>query len=452
MQIKGEEFIKKVQIQQEREELERKLNELEEVEMSINTDSVILERNNNIEQNEHELDNIMLGSSNYSNEDNKKKYLILGIVLVVLFLLTIIIIRLLTNDSAVKEDQFTSNSANSTEMKKLSESDNIEENFQKIINERVKKDTNEPIVPEVQGHTPNNTRPETNTKSEYGNGSPAFENLQKEAENYNSNSTGISDEAIDQTIKKVERSKSVAQKEKVTTTTTSTPKEEVVTKKVETKKSSIKDLVDTPSNTTTASSEISSNVSSGYFIQIGAFTKKPTDGYVSTIRNAKFKYKIYDDNNKMILLWLIILFSLLMAKFGHYYNYFITPITAGALLIAILITPRIALISSIVVAFLVGMGIEYDSRVIAFVLLSSLIGVYTVVRTSHGYSLLKTGLIISIANVIVIASTGLIAQINYQELMLEMLLGALSGVLSAVITTGILPYFEYSFKNGIPKS
>ena len=89
MQIKGEEFIRKVQIQQEREELERKLNELEEVEMSINNDPVIIGRNNDIEQNEHELDNIMLGSSNYSsNEDNKKKYLILGIVLVVLFLLT----------------------------------------------------------------------------------------------------------------------------------------------------------------------------------------------------------------------------------------------------------------------------------------------------------------------------------------------------------------------------
>lgn len=292
MQIKGEEFIKKVQIQQEREELERKLNELEEVEMSINNDSVILERNNNIEQNEHELDNIMLGSSNI-NEDNKKKYLILGIVLVVLFLLTIIIIRLLTNDSAGKEDQFTSNSANSTEMKKLSESDNIEENFQKIINERVKKDTNEPMIPEVQGNTSNSTRSENTTKPEDTNSLKAFENLQKEAESYNSNSAGISDEAIDQTIKKVERSKSVTQKEKVATTT---PKEEVVTKKVETKKSSIKDLVDSPSNTTTSSSEISSNVSSGYFIQIGAFTKKPTESYVSTIRNAKLKYKIYQDN------------------------------------------------------------------------------------------------------------------------------------------------------------
>ena len=296
MQIKGEEFIRKVQIQQEREELERKLNELEEVEMSINNDSVILERNNtndynsnnynnNIEQNEHELDNIMLGSSN-ANEDNKKKYLILGIVLVVLFLLTIIIIRLLTGD-APKEDQFTSNSASSTEMKKLQDSDNIEENFQKIINERVKKDTNEPMVPEVHGTTP---KSQNNEKVEDSNTLQAFENLQKEAESYNSKSTGISDEAIDQTIKKVERSKSSVQKEKVTTTPVSTQKEEIVTKKVETKKSSIKDLVETPSENT-----ISNSMSSAYFIQIGAFTKKPTDNYVSTIRNAKLKYKIYQD-------------------------------------------------------------------------------------------------------------------------------------------------------------
>ena len=290
MQIKGDEFIKKVQIQQEREELERKLNELEEVEMSINNDSVIFEKNNNVEQNEHELDNIMLGSS-ITNEDNKKKYLILGIVLVVLFLLTIIIIRLLTNE-APKEDQFTSNSATSTEMKKLSESDNIEQNFQKIINERVKKDANEPMVPEVQG----NTSGTSNGKVEDGGSTKAFENLQKEAENYNPNTSGISDEAIDQTIKKVEKSKS-ANKEKpvVKQKEEALPKEDTVVKKVETtKRSSIKDLVETPSSTRTNDSS-SSSVSSGYFIQIGALTKKPTDSYVNSIRSANLKYKIYQD-------------------------------------------------------------------------------------------------------------------------------------------------------------
>ena len=311
MQIKGEEFIRKVQIQQEREELERKLNELEEVEMSVNNDPVIIEKSYNVDQNEHELDNIMLGSSNYSDDDNnKKKYLILGIILVVLFLLTIIIIRLLTDDTAAKEDQFTSNGASSTEMKKLSENENIEENFQKIINERVKKDANEPMVPAVNGSTStanaNSTAKTTENTKDDGNTSPAFESLRKEAENYNP-SNGISDEAMDQTIKKVEKSKSVP-KEKVVTTQKqeAVAKEEIVTKKVETKKST-KDLVDSApysgsstnsNNSSSNSTSDSSSVSSGYFIQIGAFTKKPTDSYVNTIRNAKLKYKVYQEDVK----------------------------------------------------------------------------------------------------------------------------------------------------------
>ena len=329
MQIKGDEFIRKVQIQQEREELERKLNELEEIDMSAssaNNDSIFLGRNNynnnDIDQNDHELDNIMLGSSNYSSEDNKKKYLILGIILVVLFLLTIIIIRLLTDDPSTKEDQFTSNGATSTGVKKLAENENIEENFQKIINERVKKDANEPMVPEVKNTTSTSTTTQSNSKTKSnevkstetikddGNASPAFESLQKEAENYKP-SGGISDEAMDQTIKKVEKSKALP-KEKVAPVQKQevVAKEDTTIKKVETKKS-IKDLVDsapysgtsksnslsTTSNSSSVSSTSdSSSVSSGYFIQIGAFTKTPTDSYVANIRNAKLKYKVYQDN------------------------------------------------------------------------------------------------------------------------------------------------------------
>lgn len=312
MQIKGDEFIRKVQIQQEREELERKLNELEEVEMSNSNDSVIFDRNNynnNANQNEHELDNIMLGSSNL-NEDNKKKYLILGIVLVVLFLLTIIIIRLLTSD-APKDDQFTTNKLNSTETKKTPENDNIEENFQKIINERVKKDSNEPMVPEVQGNTSTSVKTKNGTsQTEDSNATQAFENLQKEAENYNPNKSGITDEAMDQTIKKIEKSK-LTNKEKtpVQPKKEVIEKEEVAIKKVETKKSSIKDLVDSApytapvnnsklSSISNSSNSDSSSVSSGYFIQIGALTKKPSDSYVNAIRSANFKYKVYQDEVK----------------------------------------------------------------------------------------------------------------------------------------------------------
>lgn len=287
MQIKGEEFMKKVQLQQEREELERKLSELEEVEMTINDDPVILSRNinmnndtnNNQEANDHELNNIMLGTSSFSNEENKKKYLILGIVLVVLFLLTIIIIRLLTGDSN-KEDQFTSNNANSSEIKKLSENSNIEENFQKIINERVKKDSSAPMVPEIANTTENKL---DTLQQNAENDLQRNETIQEEAPAI------ITNEALDETIKKIEEKKAV-QKEKVTEKVTkkeAVQKEKVVEKKVEEKKS-----------TRAVAETSSSDMSKGYFVQIGAFSKKPSDSYINTIRNENFKYKIYQTEIK----------------------------------------------------------------------------------------------------------------------------------------------------------
>jgi DedD protein len=280
MQIKGEEFMKKVQLQQEREELERKLNELEEVEMSIHDDPVILSRSinnninsNNYEPNDNELNNIMLDSSNNTNEENKKKYLILGIVLIVLFLLTIIIIRLLTNDST-KEDQFTSNNANSSEIKKLSENSNIEENFQKIINERVKKDSSQPMVPEISKTTDEKLE---NIQMSAENSMQEREIIQEEAP------AGITNETLDETIKRIEEKKST-EKEKISQTIEKKEpvKKEIIERKTETKKS-VKNLMDTQSN----------DISKGYFVQIGAFTKKPSDSYINTIRNENFKYKIY---------------------------------------------------------------------------------------------------------------------------------------------------------------
>jgi len=59
-------------------------------------------------------------------------------------------------------------------------------------------------------------------------------------------------------------------------------KKEIVKEKVEPKKS-IKALVENSSN----------EMTKGYFIQIGAFRKKPSDSYITNIRNANLKYKIY---------------------------------------------------------------------------------------------------------------------------------------------------------------
>lgn len=258
MEIKGDDFLKRIQVQQEREELEQKLNELEEVESSINNTPPASKKTISEEPDEQELGNIMLETTT-SNEENKKKYLVLGVILIVLFLLTIIVIRLLTDDSS-QEDPFTANKPNSIEVSKSQEDSNIEENFQKIMNDRVKKNNSEKkeeIISEEKLNTI------------------------KEDKKVESNDV-ITNDDLDETIKKIEQKKQTVEKAVVKKVVEKKEPAKTVVKKVEPKKS-IKDLVQSTST----------SAPKGYFVQVGAFTKKPSNSYISKIRNANLKYKVH---------------------------------------------------------------------------------------------------------------------------------------------------------------
>lgn len=262
MEIKGDDFLKKIQVHQEREELEQKLNELEEVEKSINsTPPPNMNNRMNQEPSEQELGNIMLEST--SNEENKKKYLILGLVLVVLFLLTIIVIRLATDESP--EDPFTSDNSK-TQMSQTVEDKNIEENFQKIMNDRVKKSTEEENI--VSEERINEIK----------------QNVIEEEKKEEKKTSSISEDDLDKTIEKIKEQKKqeVVEKKESAQKTVVKKEEPKVTQTKEPAKS-VKDLIQ----------GTSTSAPKGYFVQIGAFSKKPSNKYINNIRNAGFKYKVY---------------------------------------------------------------------------------------------------------------------------------------------------------------
>lgn len=295
MQIIGDDFVKKVQLKQEKEELEKKLSELDETRISMgninltnNLNNAYKGIDNNDDMNEmnrlqqninyddsNEFDNIMLNQQQ-GGEDNKKKYLILGIVLVVLFLLTIIIIRLLTSDSK-KEDPFTSNNQSSSEMKTLSEnSGNIEDRYQRILDDKAKKDSTEPVVNQQINTSNDRLDMIKETKEEA-----------KLAQNENFSDSSIPNETLDETIKKIEEKKQ-------------TPKTSETTPAASTKtqaepKKSIRDLVE--GNAAAKSTNQEATVS-GYFIQIGAFSKRPSESYLKNITNQGFKYKVIQEDVK----------------------------------------------------------------------------------------------------------------------------------------------------------
>lgn len=297
MQIRGNEFLKKVQERQEREDLEKRLKELQTSNTNyIGDEKPVIETNNlqeneplnsyensfqsNLNQinnpNDNELENIMLSRPNGpSNEDTKKKYILLGVALLVLFLLTIIIIRLLTSDPN-QEDGFTSKQSSDRTLTK--ESSKIEEDFQKLINERSRQES------EAEAFARQSAEERLN-------------NMQSIQEDSNINnqvnesvSGTISDKALDETMRKLDERKIAALEEKAPVKVDKKPEPVRVEKKPEPKKS-VKELV-----TNTKTSTASASAPNGYFVQVGAFSKKPSDAFINSIRNAGLNYTIYQQN------------------------------------------------------------------------------------------------------------------------------------------------------------
>ncbi|QKF81390.1 SPOR domain-containing protein [Halarcobacter ebronensis] len=269
MEIRGEDFIKKVQLQQERNEIEQRLNEIKNSESLFDEQTrqrpaqQQSEFDREIEiQEEREYSDIMLGKAG-SNEKSKKRYLILGLILVILFLLTIIIIRLVTNDST-SNDSFTKNGTATNETS--TEGENIEDQYQKIINEKLK-----------------------NIKEE----------KEKEAQ--------IEDKINENlNLSKIEEKELVEEKPEVKPDVFKVkdeikPAEPVapVVKKVEENKPVVKKAE--PVKQTAPISNSITTKPKGTFVQIGAFSKMPTAKYLTNISSKGFSYKIYkvSINNKI---------------------------------------------------------------------------------------------------------------------------------------------------------
>ena len=160
----------------------------------------------------------------------------------------------------------------------------------------------------------------------------------------------------------------------------------------------------------------------------------------------KFVPDIFVDDRRLLLVGLVVLLTLLIGRIGHFYSDFVTPMAVGPLLTAILVGPCAAVVLCVVAALLFGLIADPNLRIISFVMIGGAVGVYSVVKTSQGYSLVRAGLWISIANVVTIFSTGLIEGLDWRQNIVDAAMGACGGVAAAILSIGLLPYLEQSFR------
>lgn len=284
MEIKGEDFLKNVQMKQEQENLESRLDELDTTLSPQSNRSYAYEEQ--MQQAENELDDIMLGSKAVSPAatQNKKKYIVLGLSLVVLFLISIVVFKLFTNDSDTE-----SNLVNGTETlsqdKALSD-ENIEQQYQKIINEKLQtiKDQNQKT--EVENKSTKKALDLNSIEKEEQKVKPKIDaKMQEKTKELKKDIFNVSKGTTVSKPKKPTPKATPIKAKKEIEKILATPKKQTkkVVKNVASKKE-VKALKSTQTTTTKPK---------GTFVQIGAFSKPINQKYLDEITSKNLQYVLY---------------------------------------------------------------------------------------------------------------------------------------------------------------
>jgi putative nucleotidyltransferase with HDIG domain len=162
-----------------------------------------------------------------------------------------------------------------------------------------------------------------------------------------------------------------------------------------------------------------------------------------------FKREIWDNDGLLALLGLIMIVNLLLAKLltlipNPLYG-FLIPVSAGSMLVAILLNNHLAVLFTMVMAVLVGLIVGGELSYVLVAMVGGLVGTFSVSRLNQRSQLTRAGLLVAGANMLTIIGLSLFTLRPWQEVSLGTFLGIINGVLAAVLTIGLLPYLENSF-------
>ena len=154
---------------------------------------------------------------------------------------------------------------------------------------------------------------------------------------------------------------------------------------------------------------------------------------------------IYESTNKLILLGIISIFVVLLAKLASQASGYLMPIASASMLIAISLSPNIAILLTVILSLLIGFMPGGGLNYILVSVISGIVAIYSIRKATQRSSLTRAGLIIAGANIITISALGLINNEGYYLILQNNLWGVLNGFLAVILTIGILPFLESYF-------
>jgi len=153
-------------------------------------------------------------------------------------------------------------------------------------------------------------------------------------------------------------------------------------------------------------------------------------------------------NKELVLLSFITILMLIVAKaiVMSPWPSNLVPVAVASMLIAILINSRLAIITTCFLSVLIGMISGNRLDIAGMSLVGGIIGIFAMKGVRRRSQVITAGLCVGFANMSYLIGMGLIRALDFKIAITESFFGFTSGLISAVIVTGVLPIFENIFK------
>ncbi len=176
----------------------------------------------------------------------------------------------------------------------------------------------------------------------------------------------------------------------------------------------------------------------------------------------RYRSPMTRDVPRLILLGLILIGTIAISKFSYFLLtgfvdkfpviepaslIYAIPVTAGAMLITLLLDTHMGLIFSFIMSLLMGIAMPEEPYFSFYAFVGSVAAVFSVITCHRRTQLLRAGLMVSIANLVMVGAIDLYrgSDLNLKVLF-DLAFAAGGGLLAGVVVSGVLPVLESLFK------
>lgn len=158
-----------------------------------------------------------------------------------------------------------------------------------------------------------------------------------------------------------------------------------------------------------------------------------------------FCKKILYSRNDLILLGVIIILTLGVSRIVNFYTPLLMPVFIAPMLISILLDLRLAIFVNMVLAIAISLITKGDAGFICISFFGGSFAAFIVSRANQRSKLSAAGLAIAVLNAAVVACLGLSEKNTLAAVANDAGIIAINGILSTILTIGVLPFFESTF-------